>query len=740
MIMDYKEKYEKLKGLVSDLYPNMSDYCKEKVDGYFHESTESEDEQIRKSLIKHLDILRGWTPGDPSPIKRKEYYDVWLSWLEKQGKKNPVISDDALREGITHFGITQHQIDNWLKKYVDVENQGEKDVRRNCLEDLLASDVIYQMAMNDAMVEEARTKAVNALSKLAIGELLGIKKQDEWKPAWGEDEKIRKELIKFFSRGAEFDSSTNGIKDRNIIAWLEKQSDTDVEQVFRPLAGCCIDVAAKLAVEQQNQGKNIVLAFNGCYIPVKNDTVDAIVNKYNTWLEKQGGIGKTNEKLRQYREYLIKETERWHKMKEDEKLSKVGRQDCTGHANAYIAARREFEALFNYDSWLEKQGELQYWKPSEEQLEALDYAYNLCPDTERGNYYERVLRTLIDDLHKLSEKQRGQKETLCDKCRREQPSHSCQDITELGRCAVEHVRKPAEKVEPKFKVGDWITNSIETVQITGYDIDYGYQVDYRGNLQHRDTDIIEKFYHLWTIQDANDGDVLVTPPIKGSEHSEQIFIFKEIKDRDYVKNAVEYYCRCMDNEFALNERGFMGQSDDYFTPATKEQRDLLFQKMKEAGYEWDSEKKELKKIEQKPIESDWVDLGLPSGTLWKSSNETNPSSVDNDFYTYGEAVRKFGDQLPTKEQWEELKNNCQWTWTGNGYKVTGSTDNSIFLPAAGYSGCGGEVYDVGSYGEYWASKPCNPVSAWCFEFNPQGVSTEINIRNLRQSVRLVNKY
>ena len=34
-------------------------------------------------------------------------------------------------------------------------------------------------------------------------------------------------------------------------------------------------------------------------------------------------------------------------------------------------------------------------------------------------------------------------------------------------------------------------------------------------------------------------------------------------------------------------------------PATKEQRNLLFQKMREAGYEWDAEKKELIKIEQK---------------------------------------------------------------------------------------------------------------------------------------------
>lgn len=34
----------------------------------------------------------------------------------------------------------------------------------------------------------------------------------------------------------------------------------------------------------------------------------------------------------------------------------------------------------------------------------------------------------------------------------------------------------------------------------------------------------------------------------------------------------------------MNEQGFMGQSDDYFVPATKEQRDLLFSKMKEADF------------------------------------------------------------------------------------------------------------------------------------------------------------
>lgn len=49
------------------------------------------------------------------------------------------------------------------------------------------------------------------------------------------------------------------------------------------------------------------------------------------------------------------------------------------------------------------------------------------------------------------EKQGEQKETLCDKCRKAQPSHSCQDITALGRCYIENINT-SNKVEPKFKV------------------------------------------------------------------------------------------------------------------------------------------------------------------------------------------------------------------------------------------------------------------------------------------------
>ena len=52
---------------------------------------------------------------------------------------------------------------------------------------------------------------------------------------------------------------------------------------------------------------------------------------------------------------------------------------------------------------------------------------------------------------------------------------------------------------------------------------------------------------------------------------------------------------------------------------------------------------------------EYVDFGLPSGTLWKSVDEPG-------LYTYDEATSKFGDQLPTNEQMEELKKECVWSW------------------------------------------------------------------------------
>lgn len=130
------------------------------------------------------------------------------------------------------------------------------------------------------------------------------------------------------------------------------------------------------------------------------------------------------------------------------------------------------------------------------------------------------------------------------------------------------------------------------------------------------------------------------------------------------------------------------------------------------------------------MDVEYVDLGLPSGTRWKEVNEDG-------YYEYDKAVSEFGSKLPTRQQLEELKNECTWTWTGFGHKVTGPNGNSIFLPAAGTRDCYGDVYFVGTCGYYWSSTPGDSGYAWylyCY-------SSEVNMGNGDRcsglSVRLV---
>lgn len=91
----------------------------------------------------------------------------------------------------------------------------------------------------------------------------------------------------------------------------------------------------------------------------------------------------------------------------------------------------------------------------------------------------------------------------------------------------------------------------------------------------------------------------------------------------------------------------------------------------------------------------YTDLGLPSGTMWRDYDAGG-------LYSYSEAINKFGDRLPSKEQLEELINECQWVKINNGYKVTGPNGNSITLQSAWpRSNCPDGSWGIGFPG-YWS--------------------------------------
>lgn len=81
------------------------------------------------------------------------------------------------------------------------------------------------------------------------------------------------------------------------------------------------------------------------------------------------------------------------------------------------------------------------------------------------------------------------------------------------------------------------------------------------------------------------------------------------------------------------------------------------------------------------------DLGLPSGTLW-SLNYLNDESERTDFLPYIKAA-KLG--LPTKEQVDELIDNCRWRGDYSSSRITfygavciGANGKKITLDSKGY--------------------------------------------------------
>jgi len=171
---------------------------------------------------------------------------------------------------------------------------------------------------------------------------------------------------------------------------------------------------------------------------------------------------------------------------------------------------------------------------------------------------------------------------------------------------------------------------------------------------------------------------------------------------------------------------------------------------------------------------EYVDLGLPSGTLWATCNVGAANPWDSgDYFAWGEteskviyswnnykhgngshkdvskkynktdnrailektddvAYQKWGSDwcMPTQAQFEELEDKCTWIWTlrngKNGYEIKGPNGNIVFLPAAGWKGDDRNVSYAGSAGGYWTSSLDldHPYGAIPFHFASNFVSSD----------------
>ncbi|MBQ3324801.1 MAG: hypothetical protein IJG81_08170 [Muribaculaceae bacterium] len=187
-------------------------------------------------------------------------------------------------------------------------------------------------------------------------------------------------------------------------------------------------------------------------------------------------------------------------------------------------------------------------------------------------------------------------------------------------------------------------------------------------------------------------------------------------------------------------------------------------------------------------EREYVDLGLPSGTLWATCNVGASSPYEaGSYFAWGETTpkqdyslnsykwyntvtgkyTKYCDnssygvvdnkteleladdaayvnwgknwRMPTKAQFDELRAECTWQWNGSGYLVTSKKNGAtLILPAAG--GRGGSLLGLsGSYGYYWSRSLYPDYSHYAFNlyFHSGHVNTHYSSRFDGQSVRAV---
>jgi hypothetical protein len=142
----------------------------------------------------------------------------------------------------------------------------------------------------------------------------------------------------------------------------------------------------------------------------------------------------------------------------------------------------------------------------------------------------------------------------------------------------------------------------------------------------------------------------------------------------------------------------------------------------------------LRPLEFPPlVEPQYVDLGLPSGTLWKDYDEPG-------MYTQTEKDSLFQGSLPTVEQFVELRTKCTWEWDTIGYKVTGPNGNSITLNADGYCSSLKRYYFMGDYGSYWLAPYIVGADVYTnlfFLFTEKGINACANEYAGARNVRLV---
>lgn len=217
-----------------------------------------------------------------------------------------------------------------------------------------------------------------------------------------------------------------------------------------------------------------------------------------------------------------------------------------------------------------------------------------------------------------------------------------------------------EKSDLKFNEGDWIIDKedgcvFQIIKVC--DNTYEYK-GITGNTYSCSHWSLENDARLWTIQDAKPGDIIYST--HNTESFEWIGIFKSL-DKENKRVFFYGFWNNMAKSFSVCKNEAYVLYND-FSPVTKEQRDTLMEVMNDAGYTFDFEKKELKKIiDEKQIKKNLQDNSFHrmfEKKSWSEEDEKNLKLAIDNFQTLGNSfltswLKFLKDRVSTqpKQEW-----------------------------------------------------------------------------------------
>lgn len=346
----------------------------EVAEKYFPELVESEDERIRKAIIKY--------------IKTGTYHKSWIDWLEKQGN-NAGISE-----------VTKQKLEDNLNKALEketpeswnefLEKQGEQKVS---VVDFKAND--WYVSKVDGKIHNAKfmEKSTNQARKLEIEKaamsVTGIIEQEEWfikgaewsdKNPYISSEKQGEQKQVEFANGDDY--GIDGLW--HAINILEKtlgkvegyQTDDGILEHECAITAVAAAKADQKPVEWSEEDKDFMYA-----------TLSNLTELKDRYGEEYGKVGKCIDWVKSLKG-RVQPKQEWSE--EDKAIL----EKCIG---AVKVSCYSYSFKSEAENWLKHLKERYAWKPSELQIEALESATENCAYSE----YQNCLQELLEQLKAL---------------------------------------------------------------------------------------------------------------------------------------------------------------------------------------------------------------------------------------------------------------------------------------------------------------------------------------------------